>query len=111
MPSFGIVTWSTLWKWSTLARKLLPVCIFFRLAAILDNSFDLVFQVMYIPAVPLTPQNQKYIERQKETFLRGQRPPDFPQGMGEDKFIGVAGADDIMAPIGRRAMGFQVAVV
>lgn len=84
---------------------------FVRFAAVLENSFDLVFQVMYIPAVPLTPQNQKYIERQKETFLRGQRPPDFPQGMGEDKFIGVAGADDIMAPIGRRAMGFQVAVV
>ncbi|KAF9460315.1 DUF1479-domain-containing protein [Collybia nuda] len=66
--------------------------------------------VMYIPAVPLTPLNQLYIERQRETFLQGQRPPDFPQGKGEDQFIGVAGADDILHPLGRRAMGFQVTV-
>lgn len=65
---------------------------------------------MYIPAVPLTPQNQSYVERQKETFLRGQRPPDFPKGPGEDQFIGVAGVDDIVAPSGRRAMGFPIAV-
>lgn len=66
--------------------------------------------VMYIPAVPLTPQNQAYIERQRESFLQGKRPPDFPQGRGEDQFIGVAGIDDISAPLGRRAMGFPIAV-
>ncbi|KAF5379767.1 hypothetical protein D9615_005720 [Tricholomella constricta] len=66
--------------------------------------------VMYIPAVPLTPINMSYVNRQKEAFLASQRPPDFPKGPGEDKFIGVAGADDIAAPIGRRAMGLPISV-
>ncbi|RDB26364.1 Uncharacterized protein YbiU [Hypsizygus marmoreus] len=66
--------------------------------------------VMYIPAVPLTPQNQSYVERQKESFLNSERPPDFPKGPAEDQFIGVAGADDILAPLGRRAMGFPMTV-
>jgi Protein of unknown function (DUF1479) len=65
---------------------------------------------MYIPAVPLTPQNQAYVERQRECFLQGKRPPDFPQGRGEDQFIGVAGIDDISSSLGRRAMGFPIAV-
>jgi len=66
--------------------------------------------VMYIPAVPLTPQNQSYIEKQREAFLQGKRPPDFPQGKGEDQFIGVASAEDISVPLGRRAMGLPIAV-
>ncbi|KAF8071601.1 hypothetical protein FPV67DRAFT_1622090 [Lyophyllum atratum] len=66
--------------------------------------------VMYIPAVPLTPNNQSYVERQKETFLAGQRPPDFPKGPTEDNFIGIGRADDIVAPIGRRAMGLPISV-
>ncbi|KAG6904910.1 hypothetical protein DXG01_006269 [Tephrocybe rancida] len=66
--------------------------------------------VMYIPAVPLTPLNQKYIERQRETFLKGECPPDFPKGPGEASFIGVGKADDILAPAGRRAMGLPISV-
>lgn len=56
---------------------------------------------MYIPAVPLTPQNEEYVKRQADTFLRGKCPPDFPQGPGEDKFVGVAIADDVKNPVGR----------
>lgn len=62
--------------------------------------------VMYIPAVPLTPQNEKYVERQKEAFLKGRRPSDFPQGGGESGFVGMGGVVDILTPVGRRAMGF-----
>lgn len=66
---------------------------------------------MYIPAVPLTPQNQQYIERQRETFLQGQqRPPDFPKGIAEGGFVGVASAGDITVSSGRRAMGLPITV-
>ena len=62
---------------------------------------------MYIPAVPLTPQNQAYIERQKNSFSNGERPPDF-SGKGEATFVGVATFDDV-GRAGRRAMGLQEA--
>ena len=64
--------------------------------------------VMYIPAVPLTPQNQAYIERQKTRFLSGECPPDF-SGKGEATFVGGATVDDIGGRVGRRAMGLQEA--
>ena len=60
---------------------------------------------MYIPAVPLTPQNQAYIERQKATFLCGGSPPDF-SGKDEANFVGVATINDV-SRAGRRAMGLQ----
>ena len=63
--------------------------------------------MMYIPAVPLTPQNQAYIDRQKANFLSGQCPPDF-SGKGEANFVGVATVNDI-GWAGRRAMGLQEA--
>ncbi|KAF9007508.1 hypothetical protein BDQ17DRAFT_1422870 [Cyathus striatus] len=66
--------------------------------------------VMYIPAVPLTPQNQTYVERQRECFLKGERPPDFPKGPAESEYVGVAGADDVFTAVGKRAMGFSIAV-
>ncbi|KAF9478840.1 DUF1479-domain-containing protein [Pholiota conissans] len=65
--------------------------------------------VMYIPAVPLTPQNQAYIERQKAAFLQGETPPDFPKGEGEAGYIGVASVVDISNE-GKRAMGLMVDV-
>jgi Protein of unknown function (DUF1479) len=64
---------------------------------------------MYIPAIPLTPQNQAYIERQKETFLSGDTPPDFPKGKSESTFVGVATVSDVVGKAGRRAMGLQEA--
>ena len=62
---------------------------------------------MYIPAVPLTPQNQAYIERQKRSFLSRESPPDFSEkGHSEATFVGVATINDI-GRAGRRAMGLQ----
>ncbi|TFK22748.1 DUF1479-domain-containing protein [Coprinopsis marcescibilis] len=62
--------------------------------------------VMYIPAVPMTSMNLGYVERQKRCFLSKERPPDFPQGEGESKWVGVATVDDILSDAGKVAMGF-----
>ncbi len=61
--------------------------------------------VMYIPAVPYTPQNAAYISRQKDSFLTGLPPPDFPQWAGEGQFKGRGHADDIVGLGARKAMG------
>jgi hypothetical protein len=61
---------------------------------------------MYIPAVPKTPMNLAYVARQKECFLQGERPPDFPKGKGEKGWVGVASEEDIISPAGRVAIGF-----
>jgi hypothetical protein len=66
--------------------------------------------VMYIPAVPWTDKNDDYVRRQKDAFLKGERPPDFPKGEGEARFSGVATADDISNNLGRRAMGLPISV-
>jgi len=66
--------------------------------------------VMYIPAFPLTPQNQDYVERQKASFLSKESPPDFSgSSKGESTFVGVATANDVVGRAGRRAMGLQEA--
>ncbi|KAL5511381.1 hypothetical protein ACEPAH_4597 [Sanghuangporus vaninii] len=61
--------------------------------------------VMYIPAVPLTPQNIEYVKRQKEMFLKGATAPDFPKTAGEGSFIGVGKEGDVIGELARRAMG------
>ncbi|KAJ7275778.1 hypothetical protein C8J57DRAFT_1449269 [Mycena rebaudengoi] len=66
--------------------------------------------VMYIPAVPLTPQNAKYIAVQKEHFLRGVPPPDFPVATTGVNFVGLSTEEDIEEPIARRAMGLPISV-
>lgn len=63
--------------------------------------------VMYIPAVPFTTSNFDYIQRQKDCFLAGQRPPDFPKGPAEAEFIGVGRVGDIDNDLGRKAMGLN----
>jgi len=63
---------------------------------------------MYIPAVPMTPPNTAYVERQKEHFLRGAPPPDFSQEQGEIGFQSLGNDRDIVDPVGRRAMGLLV---
>ncbi|KAK0472078.1 DUF1479-domain-containing protein [Armillaria novae-zelandiae] len=61
--------------------------------------------VMYIPSVPLTPMNKAYIERQRDSFLKGIRPPDFPPASkDEHDFVGIGLATDILEIAGRRAM-------
>ncbi|KAF8495327.1 DUF1479-domain-containing protein [Gautieria morchelliformis] len=64
--------------------------------------------VMYIPAVPATAQNLAYLDKQKEHFLRGAPPPDFPQNQGEIGFQYLGNDKDIVDPVGRRAMGLPV---
>lgn len=71
--------------------------------------------VMYIPAVPLTPLNLEYILRQREKFLAGAPPPDFPQQTdkdvsirGEVAFVKKGVPDDVgrhAGEFGKRAMG------
>ncbi|KAK0490729.1 hypothetical protein IW261DRAFT_1433824 [Armillaria novae-zelandiae] len=76
-----------------------------------DLIHSLRLLVMYIPAVPTTPINQAYVERQKETFLKAVAPPDFPvQTKHENSMVGFGKADDILNPLGRKAMGLPVSV-
>lgn len=63
---------------------------------------------MYIPAVPATPKNTEYVQKQKEHFLRGAPPPDFPQDEGEIGFQYLGNEKDIKYPLGRKAMGLPV---
>lgn len=66
--------------------------------------------VMYIPAVPLTPMNADYVRRQKERFVQGLPPPDFPPGKGESEYAGVGRPEDIDSPVGKQAMGLAIEV-
>jgi hypothetical protein len=63
--------------------------------------------VMYIPCVPLTEENARYVKQQRDCFLEGVPPPDFPGGVGESKFTGKGGYSDILNDEGRRAMGLM----
>ncbi|KIK58041.1 hypothetical protein GYMLUDRAFT_45594 [Collybiopsis luxurians FD-317 M1] len=64
--------------------------------------------VMYIPAMPTTPINTAYVEKQKETFLQEISPPDFPKG--SQAFIGGGKPTDLLSPVGLHAMGLPIAV-
>ena len=69
--------------------------------------------VLYIPSVPLTEANAKYIRDQREQYLAGVPPPDFPGGVGESAFEGKGRTENILSEEGRRALGlapFDVAV-
>ncbi|KAF8556553.1 DUF1479-domain-containing protein [Imleria badia] len=66
--------------------------------------------VMYIGAVPKTPQNLAYVVKQAETFLAGQNPPDFSKLEEGTTFVGLGGEDDIKEPISRVAMGLPIEV-
>lgn len=67
--------------------------------------------VMYIAAVPTTPLNQAYIERQRESFLKAVTPPDYPaQAKPENALVGFGKAGDILNPSGRKAMGLPISV-
>ncbi|KAL4062880.1 hypothetical protein J3A83DRAFT_4107876 [Scleroderma citrinum] len=64
--------------------------------------------VMYIPAVPKTPQNWSYILKQADAFRMGANPPDFGQAEGGVTYVGLAVESDIKGPIGRMAMGLPI---
>ena len=63
--------------------------------------------VMYIPSVPLCDMNVDYIKAQKEAFLKGVPPPDFPGGIGESKHVGRGEEGMIKGSDGRAAFGFE----
>nr|XP_031862959.1 uncharacterized protein CI109_001434 [Kwoniella shandongensis]KAA5530031.1 hypothetical protein CI109_001434 [Kwoniella shandongensis] len=63
--------------------------------------------VLYIPAVPLTPQNAEYVKDQRESYLNGTPAPDFPGGVGESQFVGRGEDRDISTKEGRQAMGLE----
>ncbi|EEU39299.1 uncharacterized protein NECHADRAFT_94732 [Fusarium vanettenii 77-13-4] len=65
--------------------------------------------VMYIPACPTTELNINYIKQQRQSFLEGVPPSDFPGGQGESHHVGRPGFNDFEAMAGTdglRAMGF-----
>jgi hypothetical protein len=65
---------------------------------------------MYIPACPLTEGNARYLDRQRDTFLRGTPSPDFPGGKGESEHVNRPTLTTLRAvsdEAGRRAMGFS----
>lgn len=51
--------------------------------------------VMYIPACPMTEANAEYVKCQRDTFLEGVPPPDFPGSQGESQHVGRATVDDL----------------
>ncbi|KAJ6139504.1 hypothetical protein N7471_005990 [Penicillium samsonianum] len=63
--------------------------------------------VFYIPSVPLTPSNAQYIAQQRDAFLSGNPPPDFPGGLGESQFSDRAQVGDIQSEAGKMAMGLS----
>lgn len=65
--------------------------------------------VMYIPAVPLTPMNVRYLVRHRAHFEKRLPPPDFPQGSigGEVNFKNVGKDSDVTSYVGRLALGME----
>jgi hypothetical protein len=66
--------------------------------------------VMYIPACPTTKMNVEYARQQREHFLQGIPPTDFPGGVGESRHVGRPDVDAVMALAGGqealRSFGF-----
>ncbi|RAO73167.1 uncharacterized protein BHQ10_009179 [Talaromyces amestolkiae] len=73
----------------------------------MDNTGDIDACVFYIPSVPLTPNNMRYVAQQKEAFLKGIPPPDFPGGLGESGYSDRATNEDIQCEAGKVAMGLS----
>ncbi|KAJ5578830.1 hypothetical protein N7450_007697 [Penicillium hetheringtonii] len=71
------------------------------------NTGDNDACVFYIPSVPLTPNNAQYVAQQRDAFLKGIPPPDFPGGMGETGFFDRANIKDIQSEAGKVAMGLN----
>lgn len=63
--------------------------------------------VMYIPAIPLTANNYRYIQEQRRAFEQGIPPKDFPGGEGESRHVGRGQPIDVAGRMARRAMGLE----
>jgi Protein of unknown function (DUF1479) len=62
---------------------------------------------MYIPSVPMCDMNVDYIKVQKEAFVKGTPPPDFPGGIGESKHVGRGEEQSLKGNAARAAFGFE----
>ncbi|UCK58854.1 hypothetical protein AFCA_001691 [Aspergillus flavus] len=72
-----------------------------------ENTGDTDACVFYIPSVPLTLNNAQYVAQQRDAFLKGTPPPDFPGGVGESQFSDRAQVGDVQSQAGREAMGLS----
>lgn len=63
--------------------------------------------VMYIPAIPLTKANFDYILSQRDSFIQGIPPHDFPGGQGESNHVARGVPQDITNSKGRQSMGLE----
>ncbi|KAK0118604.1 hypothetical protein ONS95_007489 [Cadophora gregata] len=72
-----------------------------------ENTGNTDACVFYIPSVPLTLNNAQYIAQQRDSFLKGVPPPDFPGGVGESEFTDRAKKEDILDGFGKVAMGLS----
>jgi hypothetical protein len=70
-----------------------------------EHSGKEASSVLYIPSVPLTEANARYVKEQRGNFQARIPPPDFPGGVGESKFTGTGSNDDIVTIDGMQAMG------
>ena len=61
--------------------------------------------VLYIPSVPLTEANARYVKEQREHYLGRIPPPDFPGGEGESRFRGTGGDESLSTVEGKHGMG------
>lgn len=62
--------------------------------------------VVYVAAAPMCQQNVRYIAKQRDAFLNGDAPPDFPNihvEQGSDRIAG----PDVLSSLGRRQMGLE----
>ncbi|KAL2674064.1 hypothetical protein Neosp_012510 [[Neocosmospora] mangrovei] len=72
-----------------------------------ENTGNVDACVFYIPSVPLTASNAQYVAQQRDAFLKGVPPPDFPGGRGESEFADRGSTKDILSDSGRLAMGLS----
>jgi hypothetical protein len=65
------------------------------------RTFDTLLQE------PFANYSQHYVAQQRDAFLQGVPPPDFPGGAGESEFSDKATTKDILSNSGKRAMGLS----
>jgi hypothetical protein len=63
--------------------------------------------VMYIPAAPWCPRNERYAVHVRDAFLTGSSPSDFPAEHYERDWAGRFTAAELN-DVGRRGMGFSL---
>ena len=62
--------------------------------------------VFYVPSFPATLRNAEYVARQRQHFVQGRTPPDFPPNDSEATFSGRA-TEQHLTGLGRRLIGLE----